>query len=150
MPCDASRASKFAVYRPGGLGLIVPAGQPGEGIDMAAKRNARAWLAAGLAVGLALGGVAGGALAQAGRGAMDIQARGVEDVIKQLNAVPDNPRAQQAALVLLLIQGLGKKQPEGNRTRYDYHVEAQPDGHILINGLDISVLIQAAGGKPPR
>jgi hypothetical protein len=106
------------------------------------------WIAAGLAASLAAGALGGGAWAQAGRGAMDIQARGIEDVIKQLNAVPDNPRAQQAAIVLLLIQGLGKKQPEGGRTRYDYHVEAQPDGHILINGLDISVLIQAAGGKP--
>ncbi len=111
-------------------------------------------VAAGLLAGVAGGGPAavvaepGSDLAQAGRGAMDIQARGIEDVIKQLNQVQGNPQAQQAAVVLLLIQGLGKKQPEGARTRYDYHVEAQPDGHILINGLDISVLIQAAGGKP--
>ena len=88
-------------------------------------------------------------LAQAGRSGMDISVRGVEDAIKQLNAVEGNPKAQQAALVLLLIQGAGKKQPpEGGRTRYDYHVDVQPDGHILINGLDISVLMQAAQMKP--
>ena len=115
---------------------------------MARNRVRSGWIAAGLAASLAIGAAGGAALAQAGRGAMDIQARGIEDVIKQLNAVEGNPRAQQAALVLLLIQGLGKKQPEGGRTRYDYRVEAQPDGHILINGIDISVLIQAAGGKP--
>ena len=112
------------------------------------NRARHGWLAAGLVAGLGIGALAGGALAQAGRGAMDIQARGIEDVIKQLNQVQGNPQAQQAAVVLLLIQGLGKKQPDGGRNRYDYHVEAQPDGHILINGLDISVLIQAAGGKP--
>jgi hypothetical protein len=87
-------------------------------------------------------------LAQAGRSGMDISVRGVEDAIKQLNAVEGNPKAQQAALVLLLIQGAGKKQPaEAGRTRYDYHVDVQPDGHILINGLDISVLMQAANAK---
>jgi hypothetical protein len=80
---------------------------------------------------------------------MDISVRGVEDAIKQLNAVEGNPKAQQAAIVLLLIQGVGKKQPqEGGRSRYDYHVDVHPDGHILINGLDISVLIQAANQKP--
>jgi hypothetical protein len=100
-----------------------------------------------------LTGLAAGAnavqLAQAGRSGMDISVRGVEDAIKQLNAVEGNPKAQQAAIVLLLIQGAGKKQPaEGGRTRYDYHVDVQPDGHILINGLDISVLMQAAQMKP--
>ena len=90
-------------------------------------------------------------LAQAGRAGMDISVRGVEDAIQQLNAVEGNPKAQQAAIVLLLIQGVGKKQPaEAGRSRYDYHVDVHPDGHILINGLDISVLIQAANQKPPR
>ena len=70
---------------------------------------------------------------QAGRSGMDISVRGIEDTIKQLNAVQGNPQAQQAAIVLLLIQGLGKKQPDGTHTRYDYHVDTQPDGHILIN-----------------
>src|SRR5438105_3344631 len=118
------------------------------GIGMAWNRRRSGWVAAGLVASLAIGALAGGALAQAGRGTMDIQARGIEDVIKQLNQVQGNPQAQQAAIVLLLIQGLGKKQAaEGGRTRYDYQVEAQPDGHILINGLDISVLIQAANQK---
>jgi hypothetical protein len=106
-------------------------------------------LLTGLTAGLAA--VADGAvqLAQAGRNGMDISVRGVEDAIKQLNAVEGNPKAQQAAIVLLLIQGAGKKQPaEAGRSRYDYHVDVQPDGHILINGLDISVLMQAAQMKP--
>jgi hypothetical protein len=84
-------------------------------------------------------------LAQAGRDAMDISVHGIDDAIKALNAVEGNPQAQQAALVLLLVQGVGKKRPpEGGRSRYDYQVDVHPDGHILINGLDISVLIQAA------
>jgi len=112
----------------------------------------RGGVVAGLLVGLA--GVPAGAdpaqLAQAGRG-MDISVRGVEDAIKQLNAVEGNPKAQQAALVLLLIQGAGKKQPaEGGRTRYDYHVEVKPDGRILINDLDLTLFMQAAGAKPAR
>jgi hypothetical protein len=88
-------------------------------------------------------------LAQAGRSGMDISVRGIEDAIQQLNGVQGEPRAQQAALVLLLIKGAGKKQPpEGGRTRYDYHVDIHPDGRIFINDVDISILIQAAGGKP--
>jgi hypothetical protein len=101
-----------------------------------------------LAAGLLAGVTVGGALAQVEHAGMDISVRGIEDVIKQLNTVEGNPQAQQAAIVLLLIQGLGKKQPESGRARYDYHVTAQPDGHILINGVDISVLIQAAQKKP--
>jgi len=88
-------------------------------------------------------------LAQAGRDAMDISVHGIDDAIKELNAVQGNPQAQQAALVLLLVQGVGKKRPpEGGRSRYDYVVDVHPDGHILINGLDVSVLIQAAQHKP--
>jgi hypothetical protein len=86
--------------------------------------------------------------AQAGRSGMDITVRGIDDAIKQLNAVEGNPKAQQAAIVLLLIQGAGKKQgQESGRSRYDYHVDVTPDGHILINGLDVSVLIAAANQK---
>ena len=112
----------------------------------------RRWV---LTAGVLLVGLSGGAawsaaeLAQAGRGGMDISVRGVEDAIQQLNAVEGNPRAQQAALVLLLVKGAGKKQPaEAGRTRYDYHVDVEPDGRILINGLDISILMQAANQKP--
>ena len=115
-------------------------------------RGRAALVAAALLLGLPAAaeppGEPGAQLAQAGRSGMDISVRGVEDAIKQLNGVQGNPQAQQAALVLLLIQGAGKKQPaEGGRSRYDYHVDVQPDGHILINGLDISVLIQAAQQK---
>ena len=86
--------------------------------------------------------------AQAGHSGMDITVRGIEDAIKQLNGVQGNPKAQQAALVLLLIQGAGKKgAPENGRARYDYHIDVTPDGHILINGLDVSVLIAAANQK---
>ena len=110
------------------------------------------WRWAAVAAALLIGLPAGAQqaqLAQAGRSGMDISVRGVEDAIKQLNAVQGNPKAQQAALVLLLIQGAGKKEPaEGGRSRYDYHVDVHPDGHILINGLDISVLMQAAQMKP--
>ena len=102
--------------------------------------------------GLTLAGLPAGAdqaqLAQAGRSGMDISVRGIEDTIKQLNAVQGNPQAQQAAIVLLLIQGLGKKQPEAGHTRYDYRVDTQPDGHILINGLDVSELVKVANQKP--
>ena len=115
---------------------------------MAGKRIPGGLIAAGLVAALTIGVVAGDALAQAGRSGMDISVRGIEDTIKQLNAVQGNPQAQQAAIVLLLIQGLGKKQPEAGRTRYDYRVDTQPDGHILINGLDISELIKVANQKP--
>ncbi len=115
---------------------------------MARNRVRGGVIAAGLVAALTVGAVAGGAVAQAGRSGMDISVRGIEDTIRQLNTVQGNPQAQQAAIVLLLIQGLGKKQPEAGHTRYDYRVDTQPDGHILINGLDISELIKVANQKP--
>ncbi len=80
---------------------------------------------------------------------IDVTARGIDDAIKRLSDIPGNRQAQQAALVLTLLKGFGKPAGlEGGRQRLDYQIEATPDGRILINGIDISVLMQAANRKP--
>jgi hypothetical protein len=80
---------------------------------------------------------------------IDVTAKGMDDAIKRLSGIPDNRQAQQAAIVLALLRGFGKPAGmEGGRQRLDYQIEATPDGRILINGIDISVLMQAANRKP--
>ena len=76
---------------------------------------------------------------------IDVTAKGFDDAIKRLSSVPGNRQAQQAALVLTLLRGFGKPAGvEAGSQRFDYQIEVVPDGRILINGLDISVLLQAA------
>lgn len=80
---------------------------------------------------------------------IDVTAKGIDDAIKRLSDIPGNRQAQQAAIVLALLKGFGKPAGmEGGRQRLDYQIEATPDGRILINGIDISVLMQAANRKP--
>ncbi len=83
------------------------------------------------------------------RTVIDVSARGIDDAIKRLAGVPDNKQAQQAALVLTLLKGFGKPAGvEAGRARLDYQIEATPDGRILINGVDISIILQVANRKP--
>jgi hypothetical protein len=80
---------------------------------------------------------------------IDVTAKGIDDAIKRLSDIPGNRQAQQAAIVLALLRGFGKPAGmEGGRQRLDYQIEATPDGRILINGVDISVLTQAASRRP--
>lgn len=92
--------------------------------------------------------VNGPALAQE-RTVIDVSARGVDDAIKRLAETPGNRQAQQALIVLTLLKGFGKPGGvEGGRARLDYQIEVTPDARILINGVDFSVLAQAANRKP--
>ena len=79
------------------------------------------------------------------RTVIDVTARGIDDAIKRLTSVPGNREAQQAALVLTLLRGFGKTAPGG---RLDYQIEVTPEAQILINGVNISVILQAANRKP--
>lgn len=80
---------------------------------------------------------------------IDVSAKGIDDAIRRLSDIPGNRQAQQASIVLALLKGFGRPAgTEGGRQRLDYQIEATPDGRILINGIDISVLLQAANRKP--
>jgi hypothetical protein len=80
---------------------------------------------------------------------IDVTAKGIDDAMKRLSDIPGNRQAQQAAIVLALLKGFGKPAGmEGGRQRLEYQIEATPDGRILINGIDVSVLVQAANRKP--
>jgi hypothetical protein len=76
---------------------------------------------------------------------IDVTARGIDDAITRLAGVPGNREAQQAALVLTLLRGFGKPAANG---RLDYQIEVTKESQILINGVNISVILQAANRKP--
>ena len=75
----------------------------------------------------------------------DVIVTGVEDTIQKLNGMQGRRDALQAALVLQILRGAGEKlPPEAGRSRLAYHVDVTPDGHVIINNIDVSTLIQMA------
>ena len=75
----------------------------------------------------------------------DVTVTGIEDTIQKLNGMPNHRDAAQAALVLQILRGAGEKlPPEAGRSRLAYHIDVTPDGHVIINKIDVSTLIQMA------
>ena len=107
---------------------------------------ARRLLTAALALTLAAGaaGFFAGHLAAA-QGGTDVTVTGIEDAIQKLNGMQGHRDAAQAALVLQILRGAGEKlPPEAGRSRLGYHIDVTPDGHVVINNIDVSTLIQMA------
>jgi hypothetical protein len=106
------------------------------------RQTIAVFAAAFLAGGLGL--FTGHALVAAPSGT-DITVTGVEDTIQKLNGLTNHRDAAQAALVLQILRGAGEKlPPEAGRTRLGYHIDVTPDGHVVINNIDVSTLIQMA------
>jgi hypothetical protein len=75
----------------------------------------------------------------------DVTVTGIEDTIQKLNGMQGHRDAAQAALVLQILRGAGEKlPPEGGRSRLAYHIDVTQDGHVIINNIDVSTLIQMA------
>jgi len=75
----------------------------------------------------------------------DVTVVGIEDAIQKLNGMQGHRDAAQAALVLQILRGAGEKlPPEAGRSRLAYHIDVTPDGHVIINNIDVSTLIQMA------
>ena len=75
----------------------------------------------------------------------DVTVVGIEDAIQKLNGMQGHRDAAQAALVLQILRGAGEKlPPEAGRSRLAYHIDVTPDGHVIINNIDVSQLIQMA------
>jgi hypothetical protein len=75
----------------------------------------------------------------------DVTVTGIEDAIQKLNGLQGHRDAAQAALVLQILRGAGEKMPpEAGRTRLAYHIDVTPDGHVVINNIDVSTLVQMA------
>jgi hypothetical protein len=100
--------------------------------------------AALLAAGIAIGASYAGATATG----TDVSVRGLENTTQQLAQMKDNKNAQQALIVLQVLQAVGKRQqPEGGVSRFDYHVDVSPQGSVVINNIDISAITQMTKSK---
>ena len=70
-----------------------------------------------------------------------VKARGLDAVVKSLQAAPPEAGTAQAVAGILVAKGFGKV--EGDTVTWN--IEAQPGGAVLINGVDVSKL----AGSPP-
>lgn len=82
---------------------------------------------------------------------VDVTVRGIEDGIRALQNMRGNQQAQQAALVLSLLRGLGRPGPvEGGRSRVDYAITVRPDGRVFVNDMDVTTVIEMANRAQRR
>lgn len=97
----------------------------------------------GKAYGVSLAGDmrVGPAVAPSGQGV--IKAKGLDEIVKQLQSAPPEAGTAQAVAGILMAKGFGKV--EGDSVTWN--IEAQPGGAVLINGVDVSKL---AGGPPQQ
>lgn len=76
---------------------------------------------------------------------LDVSVRGMDDGIRRLGEFKGNPQAQQAALVMTLLRGVGKPGPDG---QLSYKVDITPEGHVVINQLDVSAISEMLRRTP--
>lgn len=102
-----------------------------------------------VAVGLAVVGAlpTGDAWAQAAKptpAGTNISVVGLEDSLTKLQTLKTR-NAAQAVLFLQLIRGVGKKgtAPDG-RSQYEYRIDVTDTGGVLVNGIDIAPILNAA------
>ena len=68
-------------------------------------------------------------------GKAHITAKGLDDIMKAMQAAPPESGIQGGAAVIVVAKGMGKAESDGS-TSWD--VEATPDGKITVNGIDLS------------
>lgn len=100
-------------------------------------------------IGLTVAGflMAGGAVAQTAKtptSGTNISVVGLEDSLSKLQAMKTR-NAAQAVLFLQLIKGVGKKGTAADgRSQYDYRIDVTDSGGVLVNGIDIAPILNAA------
>ncbi len=100
-------------------------------------------------IGLTVAGLlmAGGAVAQTAKtppSGTNISVVGLEDSLSKLQAMKTR-NAAQAVLFLQLIKGVGKKGTAADgRSQYDYRIDVTDSGGVLVNGIDIAPILNAA------
>lgn len=104
-----------------------------------------------LAAGLWFAATTLPARAQEPAGGTDIAVVGLDDTLKKLGQMKGNRDALQAQLFLNLFKGLARPgQAEGGRARLDYHVDIADNGHVLVNGQDLTALIEITRKLAPK
>jgi hypothetical protein len=78
----------------------------------------------------------------------NIMLRGLDGTVKKLTESPRSPETEEALGILNMLQLLGQiaKDEKGRETR-TYALKLQPDGKVLLNGADMSMML---GGGAPR
>ena len=72
-------------------------------------------------------------------GKAHITAKGLDEIMKVVQASPPEAGLQGAAATIIAAKGLGKQEADGTLS---YDVEATPDGKITVNGTDMSKFAQ--------
>lgn len=92
---------------------------------------------------VAEGAVAAGPMSPMPVGSVHVAATGLDAVLRSLETAP--PEVSQSAIPgIMMARGLAK--PEGEDS-YSWAIELSPDGKILVNGVDMSMM---AGGAQPQ
>ncbi len=68
-------------------------------------------------------------------GKAHIAAKGLDDIMKAIQAAPPEAGLQGGAAVVVVAKGMGKAESDGSLS---WDVEATPDGKITVNGIDVS------------
>jgi hypothetical protein len=84
--------------------------------------------------------------AKAPPGGTNISVVGLEDSLSKLQGMKTR-NAAQAVLFLQLMKGVGKKGTSADgRSQYDYRIDVTDTGGVLVNGIDIAPILNAANG----
>lgn len=82
--------------------------------------------------------------AKAPPGGTNISVVGLEDSLSKLQGMKTR-NAAQAVLFLQLMKGVGKKGTSADgRSQYDYRIDVTDTGGVLVNGIDIAPILNAA------
>ncbi|KJV10180.1 hypothetical protein VZ95_06655 [Elstera litoralis] len=82
--------------------------------------------------------------AKAPPGGTNISVVGLEDSLGKLQGMKTR-NAAQAVLFLQLMKGVGKKGTSADgRSQYDYRIDVTDTGGVLVNGIDIAPILNAA------
>lgn len=68
-------------------------------------------------------------------GKAHITAKGLDDIMKAIQAAPPEAGLQGGAAAVVVAKGMGKAESDGS---ISWDVEATPDGKITVNGIDVS------------
>jgi hypothetical protein len=70
-------------------------------------------------------------------GKAHITAKGIDEIMKAVQAAPPEANVQQGSALIVVAKGLAKTDSDGSLS---WDVESTPDGKILVNGTDVNKL----------
>ena len=70
-------------------------------------------------------------------GKAKISMKGLDEIMKAVQAAPPEAGLQDASAVIIVAKGLAKTESDGTMT---WNVESTPDGKIMVNGTDVNTI----------